>query len=438
VRGNRKFKGPVGRSPTGPLNFLIYGEETLTTPAVHLQNVTKIFPAGRGTAEVIAVNDISMDIPQGEFFTMLGPSGCGKTTTLRMIAGFETPTRGEIFIDGRPVGKTPPNKRPVNTVFQNYALFPHLSVGENVGFGLRLKRVPKEEVRARVREALEMVQLPDVEDRRPNQLSGGQQQRVALARALINEPAVLLLDEPLGALDLKLRKAVQLELKQLQSNLGITFIYVTHDQEEALTMSNRIAVIHGGVIQQAGAPREIYEAPVNRFVADFIGETNFVTGDVETAGAGSGNGGDFIRVRVGENVLMGVAGTGSVIAGQQVTLAIRPEKMNLYPPGRMNVLEHETGLGPGEIARITGWPPGSGEADVRQYLEGEQNTVVVQGKVVEAIYIGTDIRYLVELDRETRLVVRIQNFGERYDTTFAVGDQVLVHWPAENARVLVD
>ena len=409
----------------------------MTTPAVHLQNVTKIFPAGRGTREVVAVDDLTIDIPEGEFFTMLGPSGCGKTTTLRMIAGFETPTRGEIFIEGKPVSKTPPNKRPVNTVFQNYALFPHLTVGQNVAFGLRLKRVPKEEVRGRVREALEMVQLPDVEDRRPNQLSGGQQQRVALARALINEPAVLLLDEPLGALDLKLRKAVQLELKQLQSSLGITFIYVTHDQEEALTMSNRIAVIHGGVIQQCGTPREIYETPVNRFVADFIGETNFITGDVENTGAGAENGGTFVRVKVGSYRLIGITGGGVVTAGQRVTLAIRPEKMNLYPPGKINVLEHETGLDAAEIARMTGSPP-TGESDVRQYLERERNTVVVQGVVAEAIYIGTDIRYLVELDRETRLVVRIQNFGERYDTTFAVGDQVLVHWPADNARVLVD
>jgi spermidine/putrescine transport system ATP-binding protein len=281
-----------------------------------------------------------------------------------------------------------------------------------------------------VLEALEMVRLPGVEDRRPNQLSGGQQQRVALARALINEPAVLLLDEPLGALDLKLRKAVQLELKQIQSSLGITFIYVTHDQEEALTMSDRIAVMHDGVVQQAGAPREIYETPVNRFVADFIGETNFLSGEVEGSG-------EPVAVRVGSHRLKGASGGQSLSAGQRVTLAIRPEKMNLYPPGRMNVLEHETGLDASELARMTGSTV-SGEVDVRQYLEREAETVVVQGVIEEAIYIGTDIRYLVGLDRDTRLVVRIQNFGERYDTTFEVGDQVLVHWPAENARILVE
>jgi spermidine/putrescine transport system ATP-binding protein len=270
----------------------------MKAPAVQLKHVTKVFPAGRGTEAVVAVDDLTIDIPNGEFFTMLGPSGCGKTTTLRMIAGFENPTSGEIFIGGKPVSRTPPNKRPVNTVFQNYALFPHLTVGKNVAFGLRLKRIPREEIRERVKEALEMVRLPSVEDRRPNQLSGGQQQRVALARALVNEPAVLLLDEPLGALDLKLRKEVQIELKQLQINLGITFIYVTHDQEEALTMSDRIAVMHHGVVQQAGKPREIYESPVNRFVADFIGETNFVSGVVETAG-------DPVAVRVGPHRLLG-------------------------------------------------------------------------------------------------------------------------------------
>ena len=396
----------------------------MSQPAVKLQNITKIFPGG-----VTAVDNMALEIPQGEFFTMLGPSGCGKTTTLRMIAGFEMPTRGEIFIDGREMSKTPPNRRPVNTVFQNYALFPHLSVEQNVAFGLRLKRVPAAEAQRRVGEALEMVRLPGMEKRKPSQLSGGQQQRVALARALINEPAVLLLDEPLGALDLKLRKAVQLELKQLQSELGITFVYVTHDQEEALTMSNRIAVMNEGVVQQMGMPREIYEYPVNRFVADFIGETNFVDGTVQEVG-------DFARVEVNGLRMIGAMGNISISSGQKVTLAIRPEKMNLYPPGKMDVLETEMGMDAAEFARVTGGHIPKAEMDMRQYLEKEPDNVVLPGKVAEAIYIGTDIRYLVSLNGATSLVVRIQNFGERYDTTFDAGDDVLVHWPAENARIL--
>ena len=393
-------------------------------PAVQLQNITKVFPGG-----VTAVDNINLEIPQGEFFTLLGPSGCGKTTTLRMIAGFEMPTSGEIFIEGKEMGKVQPNRRPVNTVFQNYALFPHLTVEQNVAFGLRLKRVPAAESQRRVQEALEMVQLPGMEKRKPSQLSGGQQQRVALARALVNEPAVLLLDEPLGALDLKLRKAVQLELKQLQSELGITFIYVTHDQEEALTMSNRIAVMSHGLIQQMGAPREIYEYPTNRFVADFIGETNFVDGTVLEVG-------EFAKVQVDGIWMLGAMGNIRVTPGQKVTLAIRPEKMNLYPPGKMDILETEIGMDATEFARVTGGQLPKAEMDMRQYLEREADNVVLPGKVVEAIYIGTDIRYLVQLNEQTSLIARIQNFGERYDTTFNAGDDVLVHWPAENARVL--
>ncbi len=398
----------------------------MSQAAVQLQNVTKIFPG-----EVVAVDAMTLDIPEGEFFTMLGPSGCGKTTTLRMIAGFEQPTEGEIFIQGKPVGKTPPNRRPVNTVFQNYALFPHLTVEQNVAFGLRLKRIPAAESKRKVQEALEMVRLPGMEKRKPSQLSGGQQQRIALARALVNEPAVLLLDEPLGALDLKLRKAVQLELKQLQSALGITFVYVTHDQEEALTMSNRIAVMNEGVVQQMGGPREIYEHPLNRFVADFIGETNFLTGKVQEVG-------DFVQVEASGLRMLGAAGTIAIASGQQVTLAIRPEKMNLYAPGTLDVLRAETGMDAAEFARVTGSQPGRTEMDARQYLEAEPNSVVLPGQVQEAIYIGTDIRYQVALNRKISLVVRIQNFGERYDTTFNVGDSVFVHWPAENARVLAN
>src|SRR5512145_1230470 len=241
---------------------------------VELQNITKRF------GDFIAVDDVSLDIKDGEFFSLLGPSGCGKTTCLRMIAGFELPSEGEIKIRGKSMGDTPPYKRPVNTVFQNYALFPHMTVFENVAFGLEMQKVSRAEIKTRVKEALEMVRLPQLADRKPRQLSGGQQQRIALARALVNRPQVLLLDEPLSALDLKLRKAMQLELKELQHQVGITFIFVTHDQEEAITMSDRIAVMNEGVVQQVGAPREIYESPRNRFVADFIGETNFIEGEV--------------------------------------------------------------------------------------------------------------------------------------------------------------
>src|SRR5512139_2870680 len=250
--------------------------------AVELRDVVKEFaePEKKGEA-FAAVNHVDLQISDGEFFSLLGPSGCGKTTSLRMIAGVELPTSGEVFLHGKAMGKTPPFQRPVNTVFQNYALFPHLTIGENVAFGLQMKGVSKAEIGPRVKEALAMVRLPGYEQRKPKQLSGGQQQRVALARALVNRPEVLLLDEPLGALDLKLRKEMQLELKTLQREVGITFIYVTHDQEEALTMSDRIAVMSKGVALQIGKPDEIYERPADKFVADFIGETNFLDGVVK-------------------------------------------------------------------------------------------------------------------------------------------------------------
>jgi len=238
------------------------------TAAVEITGVTKRFD------DVVAVDDVDLTIADGEFFAMLGPSGCGKTTTLRMIAGLEFPTQGSLKIFGEEVGTLPPNKRPVNTVFQNYALFPHMNLLENVGFGLKMKGVAKKEITTRATAAIELVQLGGMEKRRPNQLSGGQQQRVALARALVNEPKVLLLDEPLGALDLKLRQEMQSELKSLQQDLGVSFVFVTHDQEEALTMSDRIAVMKDGQLLQVGTPEEIYERPANRFVADFIGQTN--------------------------------------------------------------------------------------------------------------------------------------------------------------------
>src|SRR5688572_2107899 len=246
----------------------------MTNIAVDLQHVTKCF------RDFVAVEDVSLQIQEGEFFSLLGPSGCGKTTLLRLIAGFEELSQGRIYLEGKPVEGLPPYRRNVNTVFQSYALFPHFTVAENIAFGLEMRRLGRAEIKERVNLALELVRLPQLAHRRPRQLSGGQQQRIALARALINQPAVLLLDEPLSALDLKLRKAMQLELKQLQQQVGITFIFVTHDQEEAITMSDRIAVMSDGVVQQVGAPVEIYERPQNRFVADFIGETNFIEGEI--------------------------------------------------------------------------------------------------------------------------------------------------------------
>ena len=271
--------------------------------------------------EVTAVDDISLDIAGGEFFSMVGPSGCGKTTTLRMIAGFERPDEGEIRLDGADMSATPPHKRNVNTVFQSYALFPHLTVYDNVAFGLRYQKVPKDETRRRVGEALGMVQLTGYEKRRPQQLSGGQQQRVALARALVLNPRVLLLDEPLGALDARLRKDLQVELKSLQQDLGITFVYVTHDQEEALTMSDRLAVMNNGRVEQMGDPQQVYEAPDTLFVAEFLGVSNLLSGNA------TGNG----TFRVGEFTLR--CGQGATSASGLVHAVIRPERVSIGEQG---------------------------------------------------------------------------------------------------------
>src|SRR3989337_734170 len=285
--------------------------------AIELRGVTKRF-----AGDVVALQDVSLQIGDGEFFSLLGPSGCGKTTSLRLMAGFEMPSEGEVVIAGQVQGLTPPFQRPVNTVFQNYALFPHMSVAENVAFGLQMHKVPKAEIGDRVKEALDMVQLPGLERRKPKQLSGGQQQRVALARALVNRPKVLLLDEPLGALDLKLRKAMQLELKALQDRVGITFVYVTHDQEEALTMSDRIAVMNRGRLLQVGTPSEIYERPADRFVADFIGESNFLEGVLLGQDGG--------RARVALDTLqVSSAYAERPRVGQAVAVAVRPEKIRL-------------------------------------------------------------------------------------------------------------
>lgn len=399
------------------------GKSQQDIAAVQVAEVTKRFEA------FTAVDNISLDIHDGEFFSMLGPSGCGKTTTLRMIAGFEQPTSGQIYIYGQPVAGIPPYQRPVNTVFQNYALFPHMTIAENVAFGLQMKHVAKAEITRRVGEALELVRLPHLADRRPKQLSGGQQQRVALARALVNRPQVLLLDEPLGALDLKLRKAMQLELKQIQAEVGITFIYVTHDQEEALTMSDRIAVMDAGLVKQVGTPRMIYEHPRNRFVADFIGETNFVPGKI--AGLG-----EFAKVDLGDLFVSATADGRFLSLGQDVTVAIRPEKINLYPQGQIDVMR--AGVETDKIEQIFGGQTPVGKVDMRQWLMAEANNVVLDGRIEETIYIGTDTRYRIALANEANIIVRAQNFGSRYDQPFNIGNTVYVHWAAENAQILTE
>ncbi len=281
--------------------------------AVEARNTVKAF--GQGDATVRALNDVSVTIRKGEFFTLLGPSGCGKTTLLRLIAGFEMPTSGEILLDGQDITWLPPNKRPVNTVFQSYALFPHLTVAQNVAFGLQMQGKPAAEVKETTARMLALVKLEAMAGRKTSQLSGGQQQRVALARALAPQPKVLLLDEPLSALDLKLRKEMQIELKRLQTETGITFVFVTHDQEEALTMSDRIGVMSAGKLQQVGSAKDIYTRPVNRFVASFIGETNFLTA--------TGEAGGMARLATGDLV------EAAAPAGAKVTLAVRPEQVRL-------------------------------------------------------------------------------------------------------------
>ncbi len=328
--------------------------------AVEARNASKVF--GQGESAMRALDDVSVAIRKGEFFTLLGPSGCGKTTLLRLIAGFDTPTSGTILLNGRDITTDPPNRRPVNTVFQSYALFPHLTVLENIRFGLDMLGRRRAEADARAAEMLALVRLEDFATRRTAQLSGGQQQRVALARALAPAPEVLLLDEPLSALDLKLRKEMQRELKRLQRETGITFVFVTHDQEEALTMSDRIGVMQGGRILQIGGPRAIYDHPANRFVADFIGETNFLAGEVEAIADGLAT----IRLACGA-LTVRAAG---LDRGRKITLAIRPEQVRI-------------GNGEGLPAVVTG-----------------------------NVYFGTDTHCHLELADGTGIVARLQNAAD--------------------------
>jgi spermidine/putrescine transport system ATP-binding protein len=353
-----------------------------TTDAVRLSGVTKRFD------DVVAVDHVDLQIGDGEFFSMLGPSGCGKTTTLRMIAGLEFPTEGSLRIHGEEMGLRPPDKRPVNTVFQSYALFPHMDVEGNIAFGLEMRKVPKPERRRRVGEAIELVRLDGLAKRKPAQLSGGQQQRVALARALVNEPKVLLLDEPLGALDLKLRQDMQNELKSLQREVGITFVYVTHDQEEALTMSDRIAVMRDGHLLQVAAPEELYERPSTRFVADFIGRSNILPGTVASADEVALVNGDRLRL------------ASSRAVGTAVGVAVRPERIVIHRPGTA--------------------------AEARHRLEG---------KVTRATYVGNAVVYVVSVDW---IELEVRSVNDAPHDRHAVGDPVEVTFASEHASVVED
>jgi spermidine/putrescine transport system ATP-binding protein len=358
--------------------------------AVEAKNVSKIFGAGVG--EVRALDNVSVTIRQNEFFTLLGPSGCGKTTLLRLIAGFEMPTDGSILLDGEEVAHLPPFKRHVNTVFQSYALFPHMTVAQNIAFGLEMLGKPKAEVQTTVAAMLKLVRMEEMKDRRTSQISGGQQQRVALARALAPRPKVLLLDEPLSALDLKLRKEMQIELKRMQLETGITFIFVTHDQEEALTMSDRIAVMSKGHILQIGSPTEIYEHPADRFVADFIGETNFIEAEVIERIGEDG------KIRLPSGVAVSHKMSTSAGVGSHVTLAIRPERIDLLRP--------------------------DGEAHLK-------------GRVDNIVYFGTDTTFHVGLESGQAITVRVQNRRGHQDV-LQVGDAVGLRIAPEAMQILRD
>ena len=351
-----------------------------------LTSVTKQF------GDTVAVDDVSLQIEGGEFFSLLGPSGCGKTTTLNIIGGFVYPTTGEVSINGEIMAETPPYRRPVNTVFQNYALFPHKTVAQNIAFGLQMKKAVKSEILDAVERSLDLIQLPGYGDRKPNELSGGERQRVALARALINEPTILLLDEPLSALDLKLRKQMQLELKALQRKVGITFVYVTHDQGEALALSDRIAVMNDGKILQVGTPSEIYDSPRSRFVADFIGTSNFLEGMLISESE--------IVLTTEPPLKIASAPNSDVPLNTPVTVAIRPERFELKT----------TPL-----------------SDVPNFLPG-----VIQ----DESYLGTTLQYTVQTDYPMPLIAHQQNTGAKDTQRFKRGDTVYLQWRPENAIVL--
>jgi spermidine/putrescine transport system ATP-binding protein len=362
----------------------------MTAPSVRLEGVTKAF------GDFVAVREMDLDIGQGEFFTMLGPSGCGKTTTLRMVAGFEQPTTGKVQIEGADVAGLPPHKRPTNTVFQSYALFPHMSVAENVAYGLKRRKVDSAEIDKRVEAELERVGLAAEANRRPAQLSGGMQQRVALARALVNLPKVLLLDEPLGALDLKLRKGLQVELKRIQRDVGITFVYVTHDQEEALTMSDRIAVMNRGRIEQVAPPEDVYERPTTTFVAGFIGVSNLMPGQVTQAnGARS-------QVRLDSGVEIEAA-TDGIGAGERCHAIVRPEKLRLDPR---------------DEAAPSGWPS-------------------VEGMVESSVFLGTATQIVVRLAGDVPMTVLVPNADEAERSRLPGGGApVRLSWAPEHIHVV--
>jgi spermidine/putrescine transport system ATP-binding protein len=359
---------------------------------VSLRGITKRF------GELTAVDAIDLDIKEGEFFTLLGPSGCGKTTTLRMIAGFEEPNEGQILVGGTDVAGLPAHKRPTNTVFQSYALFPHLTVRENVAYGLKRKKVDKSEIGERVDAELERVGLANEANRKPNQLSGGQQQRVALARAVINLPKVLLLDEPLGALDLKLRKGLQLELKRIQQEIGITFVYVTHDQEEALTMSDRIAVMNRGIVEQVAVPVEVYERPETTFVAGFIGVSNLMPGVVRSLS------GERAEVELEAGVTVS-AGANGLATGERCHAVVRPEKLDVRPKGEASAI--------------------SGEAQS------------VDGVVVSSVYLGTATQLVVELRDGARMTVLCPNTDEAERQSLPGGGaDVTLSWTPEHIHLV--
>jgi spermidine/putrescine transport system ATP-binding protein len=369
------------------------GQSTETVPAIELAGIVKEFVSHGDVVQAVAGVDLEIGI--GEFFSLLGPSGCGKTTTMRMIAGFEEPTRGEVKLYGKSVLGVPPNKRDVNMVFQSYALFPHMSVFENVAFGLRRKGVAKDEITKRVGEIIETVGLSGREKRRPRELSGGQQQRVALARALVNRPRALLLDEPLGALDLKLRQAMQVELKRIQREVGITFIYVTHDQGEALTMSDRIAVMNEGEVAQLGSPRDIYEHPATLFVAGFIGTSNILSGAVQSVSGESA----VILSGDGQHVEVPVRAGMPVATGANVDLTVRPEKMDI-------------------------------RADAADCAPCR-----VRGTVTEVVYLGTSTNYNVLTSTGAEVTVFVQN-SNNADDVAARGQDVWLSWEPQHSYMI--